>query len=118
MPPTLGWLLNLKIIVMLLLFLPFPELVLILYLKADLTLEFPQGLICSDLKVEPELQEVPNGLHLPTSTIISDGAHLDLAINGFWGERFERYFVEVRVFNPFAPSNRQASTSGMFSKHE
>ena len=35
----------------------------------------------------------------------SDGAYLDIAMNGFWGGRFEKTFVDVRVFNPYAPTN-------------
>ena len=34
-----------------------------------------------------------------------DSARLDVAVNGFWGGRSERCFIDVRVFNSFAPSN-------------
>ena len=36
----------------------------------------------------------------------TDGARLDIAANGYWGGRFERTFVDVRLFNPYTPSNR------------
>ena len=36
-------------------------------------------------------------------------------MNGFWGGRF---VIDVRVFNPHAPSNRQASITGTYVKHE
>ena len=39
-------------------------------------------------------------------------------MNGFWGGRSERCFVDVRVFNPFAPSNSSTSLSSTFKKHE
>jgi len=34
------------------------------------------------------------------------------------GGRSERCFVDVRVFNPFAPSNSSPSLSSTFKKHE
>ena len=33
-------------------------------------------------------------------------AHLDIKASGFWGSRFEPTFFDVRIFNPYAPSNR------------
>ena len=40
---------------------------------------------------------------------------VDIAMYGFWGGRFEKAFVDVRVFNPSAQSNRH---SPLPSKHE
>ena len=40
------------------------------------------------------------------SAITDDGAHLDIAMYGFWGGRFEKAFLDVRVFNPSAQLNR------------
>ena len=34
------------------------------------------------------------------------GARLDIKASGFWGSRFEPTFFDVRIFNPYAPSNR------------
>ena len=39
---------------------------------------------------------------------VEDGARLDIAANGFWGGRYERTFIDVRIFNPHAPSNRNS----------
>ena len=39
-------------------------------------------------------------------------------MNGFWGGRSECAFVNVRVFNPFAPSNTTSSLSTCYKKHE
>jgi len=39
-------------------------------------------------------------------------------MNGFWGGRSEIYFVDVRDFNPFAPSNCSTSLSSTFKKYE
>ena len=37
---------------------------------------------------------------------------------GFWGGRFEKAFVDVRVFNPSAQSNRHGLLSSVYHKHE
>ena len=47
---------------------------------------------------------------------IQGGARLDIAMNGFWGGHFERYYVDVHVFNPYAPSN--ANISSAYRHHE
>ena len=52
------------------------------------------------------------------SAITEDGARLDVAMYGFWGGRFEKAYVDVRVFNPSARSNLQGSLSAIYRKHE
>ena len=42
----------------------------------------------------------------------------DVAMYGFWGGRFEKAFVDVRVFNPSAQSNRHVPLSSVYRKHE
>ena len=49
--------------------------------------------VCSDVKVEPDLQLVPEGVPFRASANVAAGARLDIAMNGFWGGRFERSFV-------------------------
>uniref|UniRef100_A0A1X7SHP6 Uncharacterized protein n=1 Tax=Amphimedon queenslandica TaxID=400682 RepID=A0A1X7SHP6_AMPQE len=39
-------------------------------------------------------------------------------LNGLWGGRFERTYFDVRVFNPYAPSNRFDSITTAYQKHE
>ena len=39
-------------------------------------------------------------------------------MNGFWGSRSERCFIDVCVFNPLAPSNSSSTLSSTFKKHE
>ena len=51
------------------------------------------------------------------SAIVSDGARLDVAADGFWGGRYERAFFDIRVFNPLAQSNSQPISS-CYRKHE
>ena len=41
-----------------------------------------------------------------------------VAMNGLWGGRYEKTYLDVRVFNPFAPSNRHSNQSKSYRKHE
>ena len=72
-------------------------------LTAQLLLE-----VCSDVKVEPDLQPVPEGVSFTVSANVSEGAHLDEQCSNEWllGRKFERSFVDVRIFNPHAPTSR------------
>ena len=37
---------------------------------------------------------------------------------GFWGGRFEKAFVDVRVFNPCTQSNRRSPLASMYRRHK
>jgi len=52
--------------------------------------------------VEPHLQPL-------TSSNVNDGARLNISVNGFWGGNCERTFLDVKVFNPYAPSNHSTT---------
>ena len=52
------------------------------------------------------------------SAITEAGARLDVAMYGFWGGRFEKAFLDVRVFNPSAQSNRHGSLVYVYRRHE
>ena len=52
------------------------------------------------------------------SAITDAGARLDVAMYGFWGGRFEKAYVDVRVFNPCAQSNRQSPFASVYRRHE
>ena len=49
---------------------------------------------------------------------IQDGARLIIVASGFWGGRFERTYYDVRVFNPFAPSNQHSQPESVYRRHE
>ena len=53
---------------------------------------------------EPHLQSLLGESLSHRSAITEDGARRDVAIYGFWGGRFEKAFVDVRVFNPIVPN--------------
>eukprot|EP00117_Sycon_ciliatum_P006295 scpid69681/ scgid9895/ len=67
---------------------------------------------------EPMLQPVTGEKFRLLSTTTADQARLDVAANGIWGGRFERTFLDIRVFNPYAASNRAASVSSVYARHE
>ena len=74
--------------------------------------------VCSQGATEPELQPVsPEEFSLSTANT-QDGARLNIVMNELWGGRSERAFVDVRVFNPFAPFNTTNSLSTCYKKHE
>ena len=74
--------------------------------------------VCHDVAIEPHLQAL-SGEAFPHATAnIQDGARLDIVASGFWGGRFERTYYDVRVFNPFAPSNQHSQPESVYCRHE
>ena len=53
-----------------------------------------------------------------TTANVEDSARLDIAANRFWGGRYERTFIDVRIFNPHAPSNRNSDLTTCYRRHE
>ena len=74
--------------------------------------------VCHDVQVEPELQPLTGESLTNATANTQDGARLDISANGVWGGRFEKTFLDVRVFNPLAPSNRHSTPSTCYMKHE
>ena len=74
--------------------------------------------VCHGVTIEPHLQPLSGESLSHRSAITEDGARLDVAMYGFWGGRFEKAFIVVRVFNPSAQSNRCALLSSVYRKHE
>ena len=74
--------------------------------------------VCHDVVIEPDLQPLTGEVMARVSANTTNGARLDIAVNGLWGGRFERIYLDVRVFNPHAPTNRNSSISNFYRKHE
>ena len=74
--------------------------------------------ICHKVSVEPHLQPITGEVPTSASANFQDGARLDVAADGFWGSHFERAFFDVKVFNHYAPSNRQPQLSACYRTHE
>ncbi len=82
-------------------------------LTADLLTE-----VCHDVEIEPILQELTGG-HLSLRTAnTEDGARLDVKAQGFWENRWQCAFFDIRVFYPNAQSNQLSQLSSAYSKHE
>ncbi len=67
---------------------------------------------------EPELQPITGEALRGATSNSQPGARLDVAANGFWGGRFQKTYLDVRVFNPFAPSNSHFNLTACYRKHE
>ena len=74
--------------------------------------------ICSGVAIEPTLQPLSSEQLTRATANTQDGARLDIVANGFWGGTYERAFFDVRVFNPFAPSNRHPQMATAYRHHE
>ena len=74
--------------------------------------------VCPNVEIEPALQPL-TGERLTSRTAISgDEACLDVHAQGFWGDRGQCAFFDVRVFNPLAPSNSRSSLNTTYRHHE
>ena len=73
--------------------------------------------VCHNVAVEPELQLL-TGESLQLRTANSEvGARLDVSAQVFFGgERHQHAFFDVRVFNPYAPSN--CKSTAVYRRHE
>ena len=70
------------------------------------------------VSIEPHLQPLTGELFSNRTASTEDNARLDVAASSFWGGRFERAFFDVRVFNPYAPSNRTPQIASSYRRHE
>ena len=73
--------------------------------------------VCHDVRVEPNLQPI-TGVFSSATSNTQEGACLDVVASGFWGGRFERVFLDVRVFNPHALSNSRMPLQSCYRMHE
>ena len=71
--------------------------------------------IYHDVRVEPHHRRDSFQFHCKHARRC---APIDIAASGLWRGRFQRTFVDVRVFNPHAASNRGGQLSACFRKHE
>ena len=74
--------------------------------------------VCHDVQIEPELQPLTGESLTNATANTHDGARLDISANGLWGGRLEKTYLDVRIFNPLASSNRHYSLATCYTKHE
>ena len=60
--------------------------------------------ICHDVQIEPIIQEFQGETFDNKTTCSDEEAQHDIKANGIWGQRFERTFFDVKIFNPLAKS--------------
>ena len=90
-----------------------------LFLLTDITATILAE-VCSDVSIEPALQPW-NGLATRHATAITDeNARVDICVRGFWGSAHGHpsAFLDVKVFNPSAPSYRKTQPQACYSQHE
>ena len=73
--------------------------------------------VSHDVEVEPHLQPLDNET-FTNSTCTEVEARLDISAKGIWGSRIERSFYDVKIFNPYAPTNRIKDTKNSYLLHE
>ena len=73
---------------------------------------------CPNVSTEPELQPLSGESLTYLASNVQDGARLDVRAEGFWGDRHQNAFFDVRVFNPFALSNRRRTLASCYQHHE
>ena len=62
--------------------------------------------VSTNVTLEPELQPLSGEMFSGHSANRENGARVDIAADGFWGPGRERTFLDIRVFNPYAPITR------------
>ena len=67
---------------------------------------------------EAELQPLTGETMENETANKEDGACLDITANRLWGSRHERIFVDVRIFNPYAPIYSNTPMSSNYKRHE
>ena len=72
--------------------------------------------ICKDVQIEPQLLPI-TGEVLPPGSNVADGARADVSAVGLW-QPLNRAFLDIRVFNPHAPTNAAKEIDQMYSHHE
>ena len=72
--------------------------------------------ICKDVQIEPQLLPI-TGEVLPPGSNVADGARADVSTVGLW-QPLNRAFLDIRVFNPHAPTNAAKEIDQMYSHHE
>ena len=73
--------------------------------------------VCKDVCTEPTLQPV-GGEVLPRSANTSREARLDIRARGFWDNRWQEAFFDIRVFHHSASSYLHTPIATVYKQHE
>ena len=72
--------------------------------------------VWSNVLTKPNLQPLYGKAVRFWTANFDSNARFEIAVNGFWGGRFEHSFFDVIVFNPVAPSNHPIKSG--YRRHE
>ena len=72
--------------------------------------------VCHNVGIESELQPL-DGTRMDHRTAnLEDGARLDIKADSFWSKDRQSAFLDIRVFNPLAPSYRNQAFTTCYRK--
>ena len=74
--------------------------------------------ICTDVCTELPLQSLSGEILAYAIADVEDGARLDISVAGFWDDRHQKAFIDVKVFNPNTSSNQGFQVSPLYQKFE
>ena len=74
--------------------------------------------VCHNVQVEPPLQLLTGETLTYATANTEDGGRFDISVQGFWGNRYQREFFDVLVFNPNAPSYRNLQSASVYRRQE
>ena len=73
--------------------------------------------ICRDVKIEPELTPIASDYKRQASGNKQDKARSDISCVGLWSP-MERTYIDVRIFHPGAPSNKNRSINSLYKQNQ
>ena len=74
--------------------------------------------VCPNVAIEPTLQPLTGERFSLRSTNVEDEARLDIKAQDFWNKNGSSTFFDVRVVNPYAPSNNKSTAAACYRKHD
>ena len=72
--------------------------------------------VCHDVQIEPHLQPLQGETFTLKSTT-DDAARLDINADGLWESRFNKSYIDVKIFNSLAKSCPESSSEA-YKYHE
>ena len=76
------------------------------------------SVVCHNVCIEPHLQPLTGEKFNFATTNVMDGARADVSAQGFWGDRYQRAFFDVKVFNPNSSSYRNLQLTTAYRNQE
>ena len=80
--------------------------------------------VCHNVAVEPEVQPLSGEWFQHKTSNINDGVHLDdgarlgVCAQGFWADKHQGAFFNIKVFKPYKPSSCKFTTESVYRRHD